>query len=110
METISIFIAAPDDADSEREEAQKIISELSDSESVGCRLAGKSWKLEVPPGIVEPVQTYIDRNVRPDEHQIVLVIFRHRIGTAIVPGGPTGTEHELASALESRYRRGHPWT
>lgn len=110
MEQIRIFIASPDDAQSERDDAQKIISELSDSGSIGCELISKSWKLEVPPGLVEPVQSYIDRNVRPDEHHIVLVIFRNRIGTALAPGEPTGTEHELAAALESRYRRGHPWT
>ena len=109
--TISIFIASPHDADSEREDAQKIISELSSSKSIGCELVSKSWKLEVPPGVQgEAIQTYIDRNVRPDEHHIVLVIFRNRIGAPISPGGSTGIEHELAAALESRYRRGRPWT
>ncbi len=111
MDAMRIFIASPFDAKPERIEAENIINELSGSLTWRCPLKSTSWELEVPPGIVgESIQAYIDRQLQPQEHDFVLVIFRRRIGTVLRQGEQTGTEHELAKALEGRIRRGRPWT
>jgi hypothetical protein len=107
MPTLRIFVASPQDAENERMAAARIIHELSQSE---CTLEPFLWEWNVPPGFRrEHIQSVIDREGKAEQSDIVVVIFRQRIGTPLGPGEPTGTLHEFELALRSWLARERPW-
>jgi hypothetical protein len=110
MNTMKIFIASPQDAQAEREAADTIIRKLSESGDMTCILEPVRWEMKIPAGFRrEHIQTVIDREAGADQCDIVLVIFRQRIGTPLEPGEPTGTLHEFGLALKSWVAREQPW-
>jgi hypothetical protein len=107
---LRVVIASPSDARTEREIAAKVVEDIAGTDATIDCVETFLWDRNVPPGFSsQPVQIgLIDPRARIADSDIVIVLFKRKIGTAIALGGLTGTEHEFQTAYESWRSTGRP--
>ncbi|MBZ5623836.1 MAG: NACHT domain-containing protein [Acidobacteriia bacterium] len=105
MTRIRLVIASPGDVTPERDAVEKVCTELN-------RQLGRSndfaievyrWETDSGPGFhVKGPQGKIDQDLPISDCDIMVAIFWTRFGSpTLLPGGETGTEHEINLAFES---------
>jgi hypothetical protein len=109
---IRLVIASPGDVTPERDAVEKVCGELN-------RLLGRSsdfaidvyrWETDSGPGFhVKGPQGKIDQDLPISSCDIMVAIFWTRFGSpTLLPGGETGTEHEISIAFESWKKKQKP--
>ena len=109
---VRVFVSSPGDTGHERGRVKRVVERLNLSFAGTARLETILWETEFYPAH-DTFQAVIEARTPPTECDIVIAVFRHRIGTELPPtfarqpdGSPypSGTAYEVLSALE-HYRR-----
>lgn len=97
---LRVFVGSPSDVKEEREQLEKVITELNRiwSRNLGLRLELIRWETHVTPGFGDYPQDVINRQVK-DDYDIFIGIFWSRVGTP-TPYYESGSIEELERALE----------
>jgi tetratricopeptide (TPR) repeat protein len=110
---IRVFVSSPGDTTHERARVDRVVERLNGEFAETARLETVRWETEFY-GAHTTFQAQIPEAAECD---IVVAIFRHRIGTELpssfahLPDGnpyPSGTAYEVLSAIEACRRDGHP--
>ena len=111
---VRVFVSSPNDTIHERGRVDRVIERLNGEFSATARLKSIRWETEFYRASA-PIQKEIPEAAECD---IVIGIFRHRIGTELpptfaprLPDGspyPSGTAYEVLSAIAACGRQGRP--
>ncbi len=110
---VRIFVSSPGDAIHERGRVDRVVERLNGEFAGTARLETIRWETE----FYRAHATFQAQIPEAAECDIVIAVFRHRIGTELpstfarLPDGspyPSGTAYEVLSAIEACRRQGHP--
>jgi tetratricopeptide (TPR) repeat protein len=110
---VRIFISSPSDATHERGRVDRVVERLNGEFAATARLETIRWETE----FYRAHATFQAQIPEAAECDIVIGVFRHRIGTELpatfvrLPDGspyPSGTAYEVLSAVEACRHQGHP--
>ena len=113
VQQIKIFVSSPGDADHERRRVERVIERLNGEFAGVTRLQAIRWETE----FYRAHQTFQAQIPEAAQCDIVLAVFRGRIGTELppdfahMPDGnpyPSGTAYEVLTAIEARHKRELP--
>ena len=113
MRHVRVFVSSPGDTIHERGRVDRVVERLSGEFAETVRLEAVRWETEFY-GAHATFQAQIPEAAECD---IVIGVFRHRIGTELpstfarLPDGspyPSGTAYEVLSAVEACRRQGYP--
>ncbi len=108
-----IFVSSPGDTNHERGRVDRVVERLNGEFAGTVRLETIRWESE----FYRAHATFQAQIPEAAECDIVIAVFRHRIGTelpsdfACLPDGnphPSGTTYEVTSAIEAYHRQGYP--
>ncbi len=110
VEVVKIVVVGPGDVREETEQIRAVLENLNQGMAAdrALRLEFLNWRKDAYPG-VHPLgpQGLIDEVLKIPDARLVIAIFWKRFGTAI-PGGETGTQHEVRAAYDSWRRTKRP--
>src|SRR5215469_1886362 len=110
---VRIFVASPDDTNHERSRVDRVVERLNGEFAGTARLESVRWETE----FYRAHATFQAQIQAAAECDIVIAVFRHRIGTELpaesarLPDGspyPSGTAYEVITAVEAYHRQGYP--
>src|SRR5271165_1237522 len=110
---VRVFVSSPSDATHERGRVDRVVERLNGEFAGTARLETIRWETE----FYRAHATFQAQIPEAAECDIVIAVFRHRIGTELpstfarLPDGspyPSGTAYEVLSAIEASRSRGHP--
>ena len=110
---VRIFVSSPDDAHHERGRVDRVVERLNGEFAGTARLETIRWETE----FYRAHATFQAQIREAAECEIVIAVFRHRIGTELpsdfahLPDGssyPSGTAYEVITAIEACHRQGYP--
>ncbi len=111
---VRVFVSSPNDTIHERGRVDRVVERLNGEFSATARLETIRWETE----FYRANATFQEEIPEAAECDIVIGIFRHRIGTELppsfvprLPDGstyPSGTAYEVLSAIEACGRQGRP--
>jgi hypothetical protein len=113
MQQIKIFVSSPGDAAHERLRVDRVVQRLNAEFSNAARLQAFRWETE----FYQAHETFQAQIPQAADCDIVIAIFRGRLGTALPPdffrmpdGSPyvSGTAYELLTAMAARRDQGKP--
>jgi eukaryotic-like serine/threonine-protein kinase len=110
---VRVFVSSPSDATHERGRVDRVVERLNGEFAGTARLETIRWETE----FYRAHATFQAQIPEAAECDIVIAVFRHRIGTELpatfarLPDGspyPSGTAYEVLSAVEACRCQGHP--
>src|SRR6476646_1650379 len=109
METYRVFVSSPGDTLHERQRVERVVQRLNGEFSSLARLVALRWES----GFYQAHSTFQTQIPKADDCDIVVAIFRGRLGTELppdferMPNGepyPSGTAYEVLTAIDKRRR------
>jgi eukaryotic-like serine/threonine-protein kinase len=113
LRRVRVFVSSPGDTIHERGRVDRVVERLNGEFAETVRLEAVRWETE----FYRAHATFQAQIPEAGECDIVIAVFRHRIGTELpatfarLPDGspyPSGTAYEVLSAVEACRRRGRP--
>lgn len=107
---LRVVVASPSDVQPERKEVSSVVDTLNKDHGpdYNVRLEVFRWEIDTGPGL-DPngPQALIDRKLRIDDCDLLVVLFWTKFGTPVADAG-SGTEHEFMTAYKAWKEKGRP--